>query len=226
MTNSWLKLPDRPDYVLPSEKDAITAHNRKAKLEYKIWPNLYPVPYAGNVAKAKVIFLQLNPGVEIPPGFDRPIDEDEEFPELLRAEQKNIRQEKMEYPFIYLDPKLRFTGGFRYWTKKFSAIIRTERDYVRLANRLACIEFFPYHSNNYLPLKQVLPSQKYGFSLVRAAIKRKAKIIVMRGKDKWLKAVPELKGHCYVLKSARNVVISENNMKPKEFKELCKILHG
>jgi len=58
-----------------------------------------------------------------------------------------------------------------------------------------------------------VPSQEYGFALVRDAIARDAVIVVMRSLARWLAAVPELAGYSrrFGLRSVQNVTISPKN---------------
>ena len=103
-------------------------------------------------------------------------------------------------------------ANFSLWTEK-------------IANEVCCIEYFPYHTKKFKPLKQILKSQKYGFELVKDAISRNALIIIMRAKNVWLKAVPELKNyHYYALNSFLNVTISRKNL-PGGFERIIEALN-
>lgn len=71
-----------------------------------------------------------------------------------------------------------------------------------LANKMAMIQFFPYHSNKFKYSKQYLPSQEYNFSLVLEAMANKKLIVCLRSFKKWedgltyyLQKYPELKGN-------------------------------
>ena len=67
-----------------------------------------------------------------------------------------------------------------------------ERPISSLADNVLSIEFLPYHSTSYRTVPVTLPSQRYSFGLVRAAIERAATIVVLRGRRSWTVAVPEL----------------------------------
>lgn len=117
--------------------------------------NLIPIPFVGDLARARIVVLLLNPGLEpddyfaefTVPGFrDRLLDN-------LRQEFKHPR-----YPFVYLDPALSWHSGYRWWHGKFQGLIAalsatwgtTYADSrARFAQLLACIELVPYHSVNY-----------------------------------------------------------------------------
>lgn len=116
---------------------------------------LIPVPFAGDLERAKVIVLLLNPGLEPDdyfgefkvPGFrDRLVD--------------NLRQDfnRTEYPFVYLDPAISWHSGYRWWHGKFQGVIvglakAWDVSYAEarrhLARLLACVELVPYHSVSY-----------------------------------------------------------------------------
>ena len=85
--------------------------------------NLIPIPFVGDLARARIVVLLLNPGLEpddyfaefTVPGFrDRLLDN-------LRQEFKNPR-----YPFVYLDPALSWHSGYRWWHGKFQGLIAAE----------------------------------------------------------------------------------------------------
>ncbi len=84
----------------------------------------------------------------------------------------------------------------------------------RVAKRLICVEFFPYHSKRFGHADLRLPSQQYTFQLVRLAIARSALIILSRGKRLWLGAVPELISYrCLAeLRSFRSASLSPKNL--------------
>lgn len=94
-----------------------------------------------------------------------------------------------------------------------------------MANKIFCIEFFPYHSRSYKPLRSILPSQHYSFHLVKEAISRGALIIMLRGRRGWLMQVPELAGYpFYILRSAQSGFISPRNL-PVGFDDIEKALN-
>lgn len=83
------------------------------------------------------------------------------------------------------------------------------------------VEYFPYHSVNYKHISRFTPSQLFSFEIVRQAILKEKIIVIMRSKNLWLEAVPELASYTYMtLKSAQNVVISPQNIGELNFKVL------
>jgi hypothetical protein len=134
--------------------DAYIAGQRFANSDdNRLHLSLLPVPYVGNLRKAEIVILLLNPGFSYGdywaeshgPGFrDRAVE--------------NLHQsfEGNEFPFMFLDPKFCWNGGFIWWEKKLRKVIQeiaankfdgNYRDGLRsLSSKLACVELFPYHS--------------------------------------------------------------------------------
>ncbi|MGB6484052.1 MAG: hypothetical protein WBE86_11260 [Candidatus Acidiferrales bacterium] len=152
-----------------------------------------------------MVLLTLNPGFET-----RNVREHSR-PEFRALIRKNYRQEPSAFPFYYLDPS--FDGGGREWCeKKFKNLLAIfGRD--ELARSMLLIDYFPYHSRRFGHAILKLPSQEYGFSLVRSATARGAVVVIMRARSLWLKAVPEIEKYprAFSLNSPQNVVLSRRN---------------
>lgn len=206
MENPWVKLPDKAPFVLESDKQQILDFNRSAKPIVKVQDHVLPEPYIGNPS-APVILLNLNPGYA---------DEDIEYYQsgfVFRLWQKNLLHEQMEYPFYILHPEFeQDLGGTKWWRTKLREMIEI-CGVKKVASSICCIEYFPYHSVRYKPLKTILESQEYSFDLVRKAIANQALIVVMRSEKNWLSAVPALEKYdrLYRLNSKQNVAVSRNN---------------
>ena len=148
-------------------------------------------------------------------------------PEACAASRQNLLHGATDYPFYFLNPRLRdpaHPSGPEWWSQKLRRL--TDACGVEtVAAKLACVELFPYHSRRYRAVGAILPSQRYGFELVRQAMARGAYLVMMRAKAPWLKAVPELAAYPYVeLNSKQNVTISPNNLPPKQFDVLVERL--
>jgi|APSaa5957512622_1039677.scaffolds.fasta_scaffold70778_1 hypothetical protein len=206
MKNPWEKLPQTQPYLLESDKDQILAFNEKVKPIVKIQHHVLPEPYIGN-PEAPVILLNLNPGYA---------DEDIEYYKnefVFHLWKKNLVHASMEYPFYILHPEFdQDLGGTKWWRQKLREMIES-CGLKKVANNICCIEYFPYHSVRYKPLKSLLASQEYNFEMVRKAIRNQAIIVMMRSEKNWLSAVPELENydHLYRLNSKQNVAVSRNN---------------
>ena len=81
--------------------------------------SLIPQPFLGDLSKARVVILTLNPGL-------RPIDY---FAEFFNDEYRNallgtLRQDFDErFPNIKLNPRFSWTSGFRYWHDRLAKLI-------------------------------------------------------------------------------------------------------
>jgi uncharacterized protein YozE (UPF0346 family) len=228
MENPWGKLGTSEGvYVLDSDKEIIDNFNKKANADFLIRVDNLPTPFIGNFKEAKILLLQLNPGSEIFPGLEPTENHEfEVYPRLKDVLLKNLHHEALEYPFFWLDPSLRLTGGFRYWARMFSQVIKKEDDYKRIANKVCCAQYFPYHSKNYKPIKQVIDSQNYTFELVKEFSQKPNRLIIlMRGIKQW-GSVLDLKALGVArLKSTRNPVLTENNFVDKfDFTNFLKYL--
>lgn len=218
MKNPWINLPKQAPFLLESDKDQILAFNEKAKPIVKIQHHIYPEPYIGNPS-APIILLNLNPGYA---------DEDIEYYQtdfVFKMWRKNLFHEPMEYPFYILHPKFdQELGGTKWWRRKLREIIEI-CGVKKVANNLCCIEYFPYHSISYKPLKATLDSQKYSFEMVRKAIRNQAIIVVMRSERYWVSAIPELESYKYLhrLNSKQNIAVSRNNC-PEGFPKILEIM--
>jgi len=221
MNNPWLNLKD--SYVLK---------NDLAYLGSEIEKDIPPQPYCGNINKSKILLLQLNPGLDVSPGFSvsNAKFSFKVFPNLKKDIIKNLKQEKMHFPFYHLNPEYRLDGGFRYWSRILKDYINNKESYRKLSNRIACLEYFPYHSKNYKRSDKLLESQKYTFSLLKKSIKKNIPIIVMR--KIWItsrhvkKEMPELMGYknLITLKNTMNPVITEKNLSKNNYSIIKEIL--
>ena len=77
--------------------------------------SLFPVPYAGDLKSAPIVILMLNPGF----GYS---DYWAEFkmPDFRSRLELNLCQsfDRIEYPFLFLDPRFCWHGGFLWWEGK------------------------------------------------------------------------------------------------------------
>lgn len=212
MTNPWIECPLIPPFVLSQDKHTLDSTELKGTSHIRT--EVMPTPFIGNPLSAKVIVLALNPGFN---------EEDLEIlknnPKMLQADKNNLLF-KNSSPFYALDERYNYSGLFKWWDRRLKAVTEIAGR-SKVMNNVSCIQFFPYHSVTYSPLKKILPSQEYSFYLVRKAIKQNKLITVMRSKSLWEKYVPELSKYPVIeLKVPRNPYFNSNNMTAKEFEEL------
>jgi len=204
LANPWLELSTSPPYVMPEDAAAIEAFNRVADVRHRVDLTLLPEPFLGR-PDAPLVVLGLNPGWN---PADAAVHADATF---SRRSRQNLEQAESAFPFYLLDPSLD-APGHRWWGNKLRRPIE-EVGLETVANRVLCVEYFPYHSDQFSGRTPVVPSQQYSFALVRDAIARNAVIVVMRAIARWLAAVPELASYSrrFGLRSVQNVTISPKN---------------
>jgi len=116
---------------------------------------LFPQPFCGNLVTARIFVLMLNPGLGYGDYFA-----EYETPGFKIALVAGLRQEfDVTHPsFMYLDPRFAFHSGFRWWHDKFQAVIGNVAGERKipfaqarrlLADQLASVELFPYHSRSF-----------------------------------------------------------------------------
>jgi hypothetical protein len=202
-----------PPYLFPDDMPHIASGNFKvfqsfdeyvASKEFgsssdtSLHTGLLPVPFVGDLEKASIFVLMLNPGLSAGDYFA-----EQYRPEFRNTHIRNLRQENGndKYPFFCLNPQFAWHPGFGYWYKKFDDIVReiakqSEITYQeamsKLAKNLACLELLPYHSKSFSSgsLLKILPSVKVMLNFVHEVLLPKAKdgkviIVVTRSVKNW-----------------------------------------
>ena len=83
------------------------------------------------------------------------------------------------------------------------------------------VQYFPYQSLRRVHFPELLPSQRFSFSLVEKAIDAGKLIVVMRSRRHWLKAVPKLAAYGFSeLRNPRSPYVTPNNMGQEQFDRL------
>lgn len=113
---------------------------------------LLPVPYAGDLSKADVFILLLNPGFDAVDIYGE-ADVHEFRDATLRMLEQDLADE--EFPFIFLNPRFCWSGGYRWWERKLHDVTanvaeKTACSYLHalklVSQHLAAVELIPYHS--------------------------------------------------------------------------------
>jgi hypothetical protein len=146
-------------------------------------------------------------------------------PSFRRRVLACLRHDTSDSPFYHIDPT-HDSPGRRWWTKNLRHLVSEAGEEV-LARRLLCVEYFPYHSHAFGHASLRLPSQAYGFQLVRRAVERGAIILQLRGRRLWEGAVPELVRHRgrYVTQTARSAAVSPRNC-PTGYRQVVRRLRA
>ena len=213
--NPWAHLPKSPPFILPADATFLPP-DLVSRAGLKL--DQIPVPFIGDPRRAPVILLGLNPGWT-------PLTPDAEKGEY--AEQNRLcLSYASRVPFFSLDEALGQTPGNLWWRRRLRLLIESCGIDV-VSHRMACVEWFPYHSRSFRRLSSLIPSQTYGFELVRAAAKRGALIIIMRSRDLWLSAAPEL-GTTDVLslRVPRSPYMTPANLGASGFSRVVSALNG
>jgi hypothetical protein len=167
--------------------------------DWRMHLKLLPQPYAGDLRKAEIFILLLNPGL----GYTDYWGESR-MKSFRRQLENNLRQELegIEFPFLWLNPEFCWHGGFVWWEKKLrdvASLIASEKfngryiDALRdLSTKIASLELLPYHSFSFGAhgLIEELPSVNVMREFVRERLALEAKsgkktLIVTRQQKAW-----------------------------------------
>jgi hypothetical protein len=208
--NPWTKLASRPPYVLPEDEAVIKRYpSNRATLRLDV----LPVPYIGDPVRAEVVLLALNPGFVEQDALDM---EDADF----AAQKRAALTFTARTPFKALDPTSPASGDYLYWHRALRPLIERLGQEV-VAEHLACVEFFPYASIRFKRLPVPVPSQFFGFRLVRDAVDAGKLIVILRGEDLWTLVAPSLNPRRYMtVRNKRVSAISPKNMDPEHFEQI------
>ena len=215
MRNPWKYLPTSGDRVLAEDAPTVRAFNASASLDTRLRLNLLPEPFVGSRRSARVLWLQLNPGFD---GQEAHWHRRAEYSDCVTA---CLAEKPIEHPFYFLDPRWESSPGGEWYTKRLRFVrdALDERSAKCLSRHLMCVDFVPYHSRRYPDIPVTLPSQRFGFELVRGAIAAGRVIVVGRGARLWRVAVPELADYqlAFELKNPRSAYLSERGLGARRF---------
>ncbi|MCX5645755.1 MAG: hypothetical protein NTZ17_13920 [Phycisphaerae bacterium] len=138
---SWQEAIQTPDFCAPGDK--------------RLHLDLLPHPFCGDVRRASIYVLLLNPGLG-------PSDYYGEYenPEYRAALLANLSQRPANgvTPFLFLDPHFAWHGGFEWWHGKLARVMESlasawqvsfAEARARLGSVLASVELLPYHSSGF-----------------------------------------------------------------------------
>jgi len=122
---------------------------------YQLHTGLIPVPYAGDIRRARIYLLMLNPGFHPNDYYSENYCENYRNALIQTLRQENINN---AFPFHYLNPEFIHTSGGEYWFNKFRDIIIQFSSELNLpydisisfiSQNICALELFPYHSINF-----------------------------------------------------------------------------
>ncbi len=165
VTNPWANLPRTGPFVLPEDRLLVNAINRTAKPDYQVVLEVLPVPFLGSLESAKVILLAKNPGI-VKQDFEIFHSSNVNDKDYVVQNRRTLTFESMP-PFFYLGRKFSHTMGYKWWSDRLADVVR-RCGHDRVAAKLMCIQYFPYHSKKYRDSNPIIPSQRYSFDLNRS----------------------------------------------------------
>jgi hypothetical protein len=213
----WMDLPPSAPYVHPPDREIVDGVRARAfGADHRLRLELLPEPYLGDPG-ARVVLLSRNPGFH---PNDVPAHGRADFAAACRG---NLAHQPSAHPFYLLDPAFQATPGGQYWRQKLRYVAERvrralgakelEAAWQAVAQGVLCVEYHGYHSPLYRSLGATLPTQRYGFALVAAAVRRGAVILALRSVRDWMEAVPELRGYARLFRtrSPQNVTVTPRN---------------
>ena len=220
------------------DDDASEETKKAAEEKYKLQLSVYPQHFVGNIDKAKIIILSLNPGysTEYYDAYKNRINKNG-----TKYEQTIKENLEMVRPFFHAF-ELSNESDLGYWGNKMKCWVE---DYDKKDNKkiieslkkitenIALAEFFPYHSISYngmydklgkgtssnsnRKIKDYLPTQKFLFEKIKKRIddkNDKVIIILTRSFAKWYEAIPELKNYenCFEVNNPNHPSLKPENI--------------
>lgn len=203
---------------------------KAAKEKYKLRLDVYPQHFVGNIDKAKIIILSLNPGytTEYYDAYKNSTNKDG-----TKYEQTIKENLEREQPFFHAF-ELANESDLGYWGNKMKCWIedydKKDNEEIieslkKITENIALAEYFPYHSISYNGMydklgkgtsqnsnrkrKDYLPTQKFIFEKIKKRIddkNDKVIIILTRSFAKWYEAIEGLQDYkyCYEVNNTRN----------------------
>lgn len=202
-------------------------YNERQKTKEKkneILVHLLPEPFIGNLENAKVIFLAYNPGyrgdIKNKKTGKVELGEDDWHmkPNFQKLIIDNLNVAQVKYPYYYLNPDKEFekTPG-HIWAKIIFKALIEKIDLEKLAENMACIQFFGYHSKSKKVFTEKLPSQEivYKWLSNRLHEANPPLIVIMRSQKEWYSKIGGLQDYQkkITLKNYQRPYITQNNIK-------------
>jgi hypothetical protein len=219
---AWLKA-NKPSVLQQESLHSFSEYIASTRFNYEdseLHLSLLPVPFIGNLQKARIFVFLQNAGFDY---RDYLVEEQENFRNISI---KNIAQQADdEYPFFCLNPEFAWWSGFEWWEGKFRPITqKLMNDGMSykgalqfLSKRVAVVELFPYHSTNNVALNKLgkwheIPSVKKAQDFLSEAYQRTDVLkLVMRSHAHWNRADKFAEGkHFHLAPKTRGFTFNSN----------------
>ena len=139
----------------------------------KLHTGLIPIPYSGDIAKAKIYILALNPGFNPRDYYAEQFDHAHRQERIRQLEQRDLDP---HFPWPSLNPEYCWSGN--YWSARLHDVAIALADQrgipfsdalSELSKMIACLEFVPYHSRTF-GLPKRLVKRLHSTDLMRAFV--------------------------------------------------------
>lgn len=183
---------------------------------YKLRTTMLPAHFTGNILESKIVLLASNPGY-----VEKEVKNFYRNPKFITERIADLSFTKKN--FISNDPER--IAESPYWHQKLRRLTE-EVGFEKVSKDISLLQFNPYHSLKFREIAKkyfkelnstnYLPSQNYGFELLKNCIENEKLVVVLRSKKAWFKAVPELKdyeeqGKVITIKNKRQPSLSPKN---------------
>lgn len=189
----------------------MNTYNARADQAHRSHTVALPEPFFGRFL-ARVVVLMLNPGFAA---------DGVHVPESA-AHEERLRGSMVtgDSPHLHLARNAEGNGA-EWWTRATRALSSaTSKEAV--SEQLLALEFSPYRSIRFGHGHYRLPSQAFTFSLLQSALQRNCEVVVARGFEWWVGAVPELAAYprLHSLRSPQQSALSERNLGAASFHQV------
>src|SRR5689334_18116030 len=114
--NPWLALPESAPYVAPDDGETLRRFSPRLRGPFALQLDLLPQPWTGDIERAEILMLALNPGYA-------EADREDLRDHAYAAEWKAALSFSTRTPFYVLDPAFEATGGGRWWVRRLRDLI-------------------------------------------------------------------------------------------------------
>ena len=202
MRNPWLDYDPNVHGFHPLDEEVATRFNEGKKKplpeRHLLHPEDNAQPFFGNHENPAVAILMANPG------FVPAQAASEQTPERRKLLDLSRRHELADNPFVFLREEFAGTPGYDWWVGRTKDLRAAVGDDEFMKNTFSG-EIHAYHSVNYRPIRESVPTFEYTAHLVRKFMKNETQILI-RSSD-WFRVLPELENYKH-LHQMTNPIIS------------------